>query len=285
MLETAATAFYHPNGQQTKGILSNIAIPSSLPVQLSAMLPFSSLFGQKMNRKLVDQAITLSAIAVEEDQQGNHPCALDLYLTALESLLYAMPIHSDANRKEAIKQKLRDFIDNVGLSDEFLAPPTQSTTPSLARSLYSSNSPTDSIFSPTSPTTPCHEKPNQSGPSISEYIISGAINSAVALKQSPIPDAISATINYTMKKFKQVDETYGLQDKAWEISRTGMTLALEIDEQYNVHEKVANAMFTGLAAVMRAGIAYKEATSYQELKKRNREFDFRSNLILPSQTP
>ncbi|CAG8433111.1 7781_t:CDS:2 [Ambispora gerdemannii] len=219
-----------------------------------------------MSRKLIDQSITFSAIAVEEDQQGNHPCALDLYLTALESLLYAMPIHSDAKRKEAVKQKLRSYIDNVGLSDDFIAPP-QNTT--LTYSLYSSNSPTDSIFSPTSPTSQDYEKHPQAqpGPSISEYIINGAINSAVALKQSPIPDAISATINYTMKKFKQIDDTYGLQEKAWEISRTGMTMALEIDQQYNVHEKVGNAIFTGLAAAMRAGIAYKDSPSYRELKR------------------
>lgn len=107
---------------------------------------------------------------------------------------------------------------------------------------------------------------------ISENIIQAAITSAVALKQSPIPDAISATVNYTMKKIQKIDETYGLQDKAWEISRTGINLALEIDQQYNVHEKVGNALFTGLAAAMKAGIAYKDSPSYREIRKMKTDF-------------
>jgi hypothetical protein len=107
---------------------------------------------------------------------------------------------------------------------------------------------------------------------ISENIIQAAITSAVALKQSPIPDAISATVNYTMKKIQKIDQTYGLQDKAWEISRSGINMALEIDQQYNVHEKVGNALFTGLAAAMKAGIAYKDSPSYREIQKMRTDY-------------
>ncbi|GBB86351.1 hypothetical protein RclHR1_12780005 [Rhizophagus clarus] len=110
-------------------------------------------------------------------------------------------------------------------------------------------------------------KPGFSTTGISKNIIQAAVTSAVALKQSPIPDAISATVNYTMKKIQKIDQTYGLQDKAWEISRSGINLALEIDQQYNVHEKVGNALFTGLAAAMKAGIAYKDSPSYREIQK------------------
>jgi len=117
------------------------------------------------------------------------------------------------------------------------------------------------------------ESPSTStGNKMSNQIIQAAITSAVALKQSPIPDAISATVNYTMKKIQKIDETYGLQEKAWEISRTGINLALEIDQQYNVHEKVGNAVFIGLAAAMKATIAYKDSPSYREMQRMKDEF-------------
>jgi hypothetical protein len=45
----------------------------------------------KINRKKVDEAITLSAFAVEEDNQGNHDVAMEFYLSAIENMLEALP--------------------------------------------------------------------------------------------------------------------------------------------------------------------------------------------------
>ncbi|KAF0447468.1 bsd domain protein [Gigaspora margarita] len=210
----------------------------------------------KLNRKKIDQAIAFSAFAVEEDHQGNPDCALDLYLLGLEHMLEALPIHADQSRKDALVAKLRDFMDRAGLTEEF----SEST-----------NSKEGQVTSSTS------ENSRPEGPGISQHIIQAAITSAVALKQSPIPDAISATVNYTMNKIKTIDEAYGLQDKAWEISRTGINLALEIDQQYNVHEKVGNALFIGLAAAMKAGIAYKDSSSYRDLKKLQVDYETAGN--------
>ncbi|CAI2165248.1 10028_t:CDS:2 [Funneliformis geosporum] len=205
----------------------------------------------KINRKKVDDAITLSAFAVEEDNQGNHDVAMEFYLTAIENMLEALPIHANQSRRDALKNKLRDFMDRSGLTDDFM----ESTNAFSAAK-----------------TVECEEPQSSNGANISQHIIQAAITSAVALKQSPIPDAITATMNYTMKKIQKIDETYGLQDKAWEISRTGINLALEIDQQYNVHEKVGNAFFVGLAAAMKATIAYKDSPSYRELRRIKDEF-------------
>ncbi|RIA95768.1 hypothetical protein C1645_733780 [Glomus cerebriforme] len=210
----------------------------------------------KINRKKVDDAITLSAFAVEEDNQGNHEVAIEYYLSAIESMLEALPIHTNQSRKDALKNKLRDFMDREGLTDDFM----ESTNASSAAKAAEREKGFRSSFI------------NTSG--ISENIIQAAITSAVALKQSPIPDAISATVNYTMKKIQKIDQAYGLQDKAWEISRTGINMALEIDQQYNVHEKVGNALFTGIAAAMKAGIAYKDSPSYRELQRMRSEFQY-----------
>ncbi|CAG8458781.1 6738_t:CDS:2 [Paraglomus brasilianum] len=217
----------------------------------------------KLNRKKIDSAITLSAIAVEEDSQGNYKCATDLYLSALEDMLYALPVQADPVRQEALRKKLLAFLSDTGMSDEFALP---STPPKHGRS---NSDPTHlSLHSSSSSSTTTATTRSR----VSDQIINAAINGAVALKQSPIPDAISATVNYTMKKIKNIDETYGLQEKAWEISRSGINLALEIDQQYNVHEKVGNALFTGIAAAMKAGIAYKDSPGYKEVKRMRMEY-------------
>ncbi|CAG8513004.1 13650_t:CDS:2 [Cetraspora pellucida] len=194
----------------------------------------------KLNRKDIDRAIAFCAYAVEEDHQGNPDCAMELYLLGLEHILQALPTHADQSRRNALKAKLIDFMDRTGLINEFSETENSST----------------------------NQENNEPGSSkLSEHIIQAAVTGAVALKQSPIPDAISATVNYTMRKIKVIDEAYGIQDKAWEISRSGINMALEIDQQYNVHEKVVNGLFLGLTAAMKAGIAYTDSPSYRELKK------------------
>lgn len=240
----------------------------------------------RMNRKKIDQAIAFSAFAVEEDHQGNHECALDLYLTALENMLEAMPIHADQSRKDALKTKLRDFIDRAGLSEEMISESSDSKNPNLYQNNYHKSCCVDSDSFNKYHSSNCNNNninndDNQSNDinnaGISDHIIQAAITGAVALKQSPIPDAISATVNYTMKKIKNIDETYGLQDKAWEISRSGINLAFEIDQQYNVHEKVGNVLFTGIAAAMKAGIAYKDSPSYKQIKQLKTEYQAAGN--------
>ncbi|CAG8483031.1 21465_t:CDS:2 [Dentiscutata erythropus] len=202
----------------------------------------------KLNRKEIDRAIAFSAYAVEEDYQGNPDCALELYLLGLEHILKALPVHADQSRRNALKTKLLDFMDRTGLTDEVF----EATTPI---------SPNDS-----QDTEPSNAK-------ISDQLIQAAVTGAVALKQSPIPDAISTTVNYTMRKMKVIDEAFGIQDKAWEISRTGINMALDINSQYNVHEKVVNGLFLGFTAAMKAGIAYTDSPSYRELKKLQAEFN------------
>ncbi|CAG8543939.1 5271_t:CDS:2 [Acaulospora colombiana] len=265
------TVQQQPQQQQKRQSFSS-AIASTLTVGSMASKKHSSAIvdgahhqrrkrsSNKINRKKIDQAIAFSAYAVEEDHQENPDCALDLYFTALEQMLEALPIHADQSRRDALKNKLKEFMDRAGLTEEMMESSISSSpSPDSNRDAKKCEC-NSSARSPQS-----HDIKDSR---ISQHIINAAITSAVALKQSPIPDAVSATVNYTMRKIKNIDEAYGLQDKAWEISRTGINLALEIDQQYNVHQKVSNVLFTGLAAAMKAGIAYKDSPSYRELKKR-----------------
>ncbi|KAF9125474.1 hypothetical protein BG015_004892 [Linnemannia schmuckeri] len=97
---------------------------------------------------------------------------------------------------------------------------------------------------------------NNSGGGLGDTIISTAVHSAIRLKQSPIPDTI----------FHKVDERFHLQDKAWELSKNSIEKAIELDEQYAIHEVVTETVFATLTGLVKAGIAYKESPSYAAVR-------------------
>ncbi|KAF9435596.1 hypothetical protein BGZ76_005928 [Entomortierella beljakovae] len=105
---------------------------------------------------------------------------------------------------------------------------------------------------------------NNSG--LTDTIISTAVTSAIRLKQSPIPDVVKSCFQTSKTIFNKVDERFHLQDKAWEISKSSIEKAIELDEQYAIHEVVTDTMFATLTGLVKAGIAYKESPSYSTIK-------------------
>ncbi|KAF9171236.1 hypothetical protein BGX20_007931 [Mortierella sp. AD010] len=101
---------------------------------------------------------------------------------------------------------------------------------------------------------------------LSDTIISTAVHSAIRLKQSPIPDVVKSCYQTSKIIFSKVDERFHLQDKAWELSKNSIEKAIELDEQYAIHEVVTETMFATLTGLVKAGIAYKETPSYAAAK-------------------
>ncbi|KAI9296840.1 hypothetical protein K502DRAFT_323603 [Neoconidiobolus thromboides FSU 785] len=108
---------------------------------------------------------------------------------------------------------------------------------------------------------------NNKPSTLSDRVVQAAVAGAVALKQSPLPDAVRSTVSYTIQKAQAIDKYIGVQSMCWEVGKVGINKALELDEQYNLHEKVSAALMTSATAVIRAGIAYQEAASYKDLRK------------------
>ncbi|KAG0235705.1 hypothetical protein BGX31_004178 [Mortierella sp. GBA43] len=100
------------------------------------------------------------------------------------------------------------------------------------------------------------------GPAIGDAIV----HSAIRLKQSPIPDVVRSGLRISKTIFNKVDERFHLQDKAWELSKTSIEKAIELDEQYAIHEVVTDAVFSTITGLVKAGIAYKESPSYTEMR-------------------
>ncbi|KAF9583732.1 hypothetical protein BGW38_008721 [Lunasporangiospora selenospora] len=101
---------------------------------------------------------------------------------------------------------------------------------------------------------------------ISDTIINTAVNSAIRLKQSPIPDVVASCLRTSKHILTRVDERFRLQDKAWELSKNSIERAIELDEQYAIHEAVTETVFATITGLVKAGIAYKETPSYQTVK-------------------
>ncbi|RUS34696.1 hypothetical protein BC938DRAFT_479077, partial [Jimgerdemannia flammicorona] len=191
------------------------------------------------SHRSVEQAVALTSVAAEEDKAGNHQVALDLYLTGLEKMLNALPVDADENVRHALQSKLAQYVDRTGLD----------------LNEGSRQNRDDGLFSTF----------DTKVGGISEAVINAAVLSAIALKQSPIPDAISATLSYTFHTLQRVDAAYNIRTKAWELTAMGLTRAMELDAEYNLHGRVSEAIYTGCAAFIKAGVAYTDAPGYQEV--------------------
>lgn len=78
-------------------------------------------------------------------------------------------------------------------------------------------------------------------------------------------DAISATLCYTFQTLQRVDAAYNVRARAWELTALGVTRALELDAEYNLHGRVSDAIYTSCAAFIKAGVAYTDAPGYKEV--------------------
>lgn len=108
--------------------------------------------------------------------------------------------------------------------------------------------------------------PNNANAGLGDTIVSTAVHSAIRLKQSPIPDVVKSCLRTSKTIFHKVDERFHLQDKAWELSKHSIEKAIELDEQYAIHEVVTDTVFATITGLVKAGIAYKESPSYTEMR-------------------
>ncbi|KAF9403316.1 hypothetical protein BGX21_005523, partial [Mortierella sp. AD011] len=79
---------------------------------------------------------------------------------------------------------------------------------------------------------------------------------------SPIPDVIKTCVRASRMLLTKVDERFHLQEKAWQLSKNSIEMAIELDEQYSIHEALTETFFAAVTGLVKAGIAYKETPSY-----------------------
>ncbi|GJJ73341.1 hypothetical protein EMPS_05699 [Entomortierella parvispora] len=259
---------------------------------------------RKLNKKLVDQAITLASLAIEkeelsktlDDEEGDD--AFELYLAAISTLMHAIPIETcDPLRREAFEAQLRGFLQDheFDSADEDINEKQRRRRRRHRHRRHHEQAThlidqhalvlTDDGGSTSPPPVTQSARSSrgsrggrrrrkggrsngriQTGSSIGDTIITTAVQSAIRLKQSPIPDVIKTCLRTSRAILSHVDQRFNLQERAWQLSKNSIEKAIELDEQYAIHEVVAETFFATVTGLVKAGIAYKETPGYMSLK-------------------
>ena len=80
-------------------------------------------------------------------------------------------------------------------------------------------------------------------------------------------DAVSAVLNYAIDGMQVVDEKHQLRRRTWDLAASSVAKAVEIDRQYEIHQMITGAFYTGFSAFIKAGVAYAEAPGHREISK------------------
>ncbi|KAG0325324.1 hypothetical protein BGZ99_000780 [Dissophora globulifera] len=275
----------------------------------SKVIPPKDVNYFKLNKKLIDQAMTLAALALEredesktvEDEAGDD--AFELYLAAIATLMHALPIETcDSLRREAFQSQLRGFLKE----NELEAATEEYDVKQLRRrrrrrhrayreqasSLIYQHSPLNAATDNSQAGSPPmnsqssaersrrhgrsdnrkdrgrrrYGRDTDAGSTLGETIIATAVESAIRLKRSPIPNVVKTCYEASQLIFIKVDERFRLQERAWQLSKQSIEKAIELDQQYAIHELITETFFATVTGLVKAVIAYKEAPSYSSLK-------------------
>lgn len=71
-------------------------------------------------------------------------------------------------------------------------------------------------------------------------------------------DALSTVMNYAVDGIQTMDEKHNIRQRTWDLAARGVGKAVQIDRQFEIHQMVTGAVYTGFTAFVKAGLAYAE---------------------------
>lgn len=77
-------------------------------------------------------------------------------------------------------------------------------------------------------------------------------------------DAFSTVINYAIDGMQVMDDKHQLRQRTWNLAANSIAKAVEMDRQYEIHQMVTGAFYTGFSAFVKAGLAYAETPGHNE---------------------
>ncbi|KAI7888295.1 uncharacterized protein EV154DRAFT_425996 [Mucor mucedo] len=179
-----------------------------------------------IDRHSISQGMKLVSIAADEYEQGNESVALGIYLTGIDKILMALPNKTDMNTKMAIREKLLDVEERVGIinlatsqkkqqqqqqqqqqnnqpedysgrnimTNTFLLSRIASTISTISTKAYQSTLiETNNENTPTVVVTSTPNVPMDTGDAMTkfkrfgQYVIQTTVTCAVLIKRSPLP--------------------------------------------------------------------------------------------------
>ncbi|KAI8391149.1 uncharacterized protein BYT42DRAFT_555795 [Radiomyces spectabilis] len=220
-----------------------------------------------MNRKDLERAMALIHIANEMEQSNNRMMAMDLYLMALDRFMEAIPVDTDANVRHALTQNIMEFRKRHDLSFDEISHEHLGTATEAEQA----------------------KSEQETTSTLSNLIVNTAVFTAIALKKSFIPskpyryislcyfglplirliypDVMSSAIDYCKMGLDTIDETCQIRQHTWNMAAQGIAKIVQVDQQYELHQTLANIMYIGCTAFFKAGVAYAETPGYGETPK------------------
>jgi hypothetical protein len=84
----------------------------------------------------------------------------------------------------------------------------------------------------------------------------------IVLNRLTLLDALSSVMNYAVDSMQVIDEKHQIRKRTWDLAATSVAKAVEIDRQFEIHQMVTGAVYTGLTAFVKAGMAYAETPGH-----------------------
>ena len=78
---------------------------------------------------------------------------------------------------------------------------------------------------------------------------------------------VISTLNYVISSIYHIDKMFNVRERTWQFMSHGMNKLTQVDQHYQLHQIVTDIVYTAATAILKAGIAYTEAPSYNEVKK------------------
>ena len=210
------------------------------------------------------------AVSGKASSSGDLDYILDVYLSALEYLMKALPkelLDMDEGRKQRVRVKMIECLERLGLVDEtFVRTIMERNGMDTRQGALEAGAEGGGGRALEAPGSRAGAVGQRRTPSLTwqEAIISMAIASAVALKKSPLPGLASKGFTWTVKSAAALDNKYAIHERVFQASSAVLTKALDLDREYDIHVRLAEVIYVFYQATIRAMVAFARAEAYQE---------------------
>ncbi|ORX44101.1 hypothetical protein DM01DRAFT_1340517 [Hesseltinella vesiculosa] len=187
-----------------------------------------------IDKKHVENVLTLIHMASEMDQAGQHQMAKDLYIMGIDRMLSSLPLESDPRLKLALEFRLAQYKEkaNLDLDQNF-----EETMMAIAN---------------------CEEITDDDAQAksfksrLSDMVASVTTYGIDVLKKTPIPGAVSYSVSFAFASLESVDATLHLRERTWNLAVQSVAKAMEMDRQYQIHRMVLDKVLLTCNALLQA---------------------------------
>ncbi|ORY97298.1 hypothetical protein BCR43DRAFT_523508 [Syncephalastrum racemosum] len=196
-----------------------------------------------VDARMIEQTIVLLQVVADMQAKENgvlrqQSTVLDLYLMILERMFSALPLDTNTKAKRKLEHTLAQLKERHTLNIQLLPPPPSSSGCASTHAVGRLAS--------------CSDTASRL-----------AVAVAIAVKRSPIPDVLAWCFSHFLAFLHAIDQTFHVKKKAWLLARQGVSVALELNEHFQIHQMILGLFYTMSTIFMKAAIAYAEAPGPQ----------------------